>query len=407
MIPLLRIAFRNVLRNRRRSIITFSAVFLALAVMVAIRGFVNGMVATVRESVVFGQTGALQIHRQGFLKSVNGASLDLDIPADEVFLKKISSIPGVKAVTARIAFGGMANANDTTSVVMVTAIDPAHETEVCPLRAEMTSSGNSLAQSGPASGIFTPQLAATLGLKLGQTAALLVSDKDGALNALDLNFVGTYGQPGLPLPDKKLGFVPLAFAQELLRMTGRATELALAVDNLNQVERIKPQLQSTVGPDYEVSSWHDVASFVDDAVAAWNFMLNVLAGIFLFVALLGVVNTMLMSVFERTREIGTMMAVGVRRRQIIALFLLEAALLGLCGSVAGAAVGEGFVVYYARRGISFQMANMTTPIHIYPRMDPTYILFTLALATSGAVIAALWPAFRASRLRPVQALASV
>ena len=91
--PLLRIAFRNVLRNRRRSLITFSAVFLALGIMVSIRGFLNGLQATIRESVVLGQTGALQVHRTGFLKSVS-ASLDMSIPSDDAFLAKIGDSGG-------------------------------------------------------------------------------------------------------------------------------------------------------------------------------------------------------------------------------------------------------------------------------------------------------------------------
>ena len=86
MTPLVRIAARNVLRNRRRSLISFSAVFLALAVMVIIHGLGNGLSDSFRESIVLGQTGALQIHRNGFLKSMNGASLELDVPADEAFM---------------------------------------------------------------------------------------------------------------------------------------------------------------------------------------------------------------------------------------------------------------------------------------------------------------------------------
>ena len=121
MNSLLRIAFRNVLRNRRRSIITFSAVFLALGVMVGLRGFLNGMQATIRESVILGQTGALQVHRKGFLKSVNTSSLDLDLPTDEAFMGRILGVKGVKAATARIAFGGMANANDTSAVALFSA----------------------------------------------------------------------------------------------------------------------------------------------------------------------------------------------------------------------------------------------------------------------------------------------
>src|SRR5262249_25424000 len=108
---LLRIALRNVLRNRRRSLITFFAVFLALGVMVAIRGLRNGLQASFRETIVLGQTGALQVRHKGALKSV-APSLTDDVPADDGFLAKVRAVPGVKAASGRIMFGGMVNAND-------------------------------------------------------------------------------------------------------------------------------------------------------------------------------------------------------------------------------------------------------------------------------------------------------
>ncbi len=405
MSSLLRISFRNVLRNRRRSVITFSAIFVALAVMVTIRGFLNGLHSSIRESVVLGQTGALQIHRRGFLKSINGSSLDRGVPVDPAFLSRVTSVPGVKAATPRIAFGGMVNGNDVTTVALFTAIDPMLEPRVCPQRLEMISSGRTLADSGPASGVLAPELAASMGLRIGQKATLLASDKDGVLNALELEFVGAYGEPGMPAPEKKVGFVPLAFAQELLRLEGHATELAVAVDRIDDVQKLKPLVQAAVGPDYEVASWHDVAPWVDEAIAAQNFVVNLLAFVFLFVALLGIANTMLMSVFERTREIGTMMSLGVRRRQIVGLFLLEAALLGLAGGVLGAAAGTGVVLHFARSGVAFRVGDAS--LHLHPWVGTSYVALTLALATGGAVTAALWPSLRASRLRPVEALASV
>jgi putative ABC transport system permease protein len=404
--PLFRIAFRNVLRNRRRSLITFSAVFLALGIMVSIRGFLNGLQATIRESVVLGQTGALQVHRKGFLKSVN-ATLDQVIPSDAAFLQKITSVPGIKAATARIMFGGMANANDTSTAAMFTAIDPVSELIVCPRRNEMIYRGKSLKESSPIAAILSPELASNLGVKLGQRATILTGDRDGVMNALDFDFVGEYGQPGLPLPDKKLGFVPLSFAQELLRMEGKATEIAVSLHRFEDAERLKPVLQEALGPEYEVATWHDVAAFVDDAIATQNFILNLIAGVFLFVALLGIANTMLMSVLERTREIGTMMSVGVRRRQILSMFLLEASLLGLAGGILGALVGGGFVLYYGHTGMVLPIPGMLVPLHVFPVISGSYILFILALAAGGAALAALWPSVRASRMRPVEALSSV
>ena len=404
--PLFRIAFRNVLRNRRRSLITFSAVFLALGIMVSIRGFLNGLQATLRESVILGQTGALQVHRAGFLKSVS-ATLELSVPSDASFMAKITAVEGVKAATARIMFGGMTNANDTSTAALFNAMDPVNELIVCPRRNEMIAKGKSLQQSSAASAVLSAELAGSLGVKLGQRATLLTNDKDGVMNALDFDFVGEYGQPGLPLADKKLGFVPLRFAQELLRMEGRATEIAVSVANFEDAERIKPKLQAALGPEYEVATWHDVASYIDDAIATQNFILNIIAGVFLFVALLGIANTMLMSVLERTREIGTMMSVGVRRRQILSLFLLEASLLGLAGGVLGAAAGGGFVLYYGHKGMILPIPGMLVPLHVFPVVSISYILYILVLAAGGAALAALWPSVRASRMRPVEALAAV
>jgi putative ABC transport system permease protein len=404
--PLFRIAFRNVLRNRRRSLITFSAVFLALGIMVSIRGFLNGLQATLRESVILGQTGALQVHRAGFLKSVS-ATLELSVPSDAAFMAKITAVEGVKAATARIMFGGMTNANDTSTAALFNAMDPVNELIVCPRRNEMIAKGKSLQQSSAASAVLSAELAGSLGVKLGQRATLLINDKDGVMNALDFDFVGEYGQPGLPLADKKLGFVPLRFAQELLRMEGRATEIAVSVANFEDAERIKPKLQAALGPEYEVATWHDVASYIDDAIATQNFILNIIAGVFLFVALLGIANTMLMSVLERTREIGTMMSVGVRRRQILSLFLLEASLLGLAGGVLGAAAGGSFVLYYGHKGMILPIPGMLVPLHVFPVVSISYILYILVLAAGGAALAALWPSVRASRMRPVEALAAV
>lgn len=190
-------------------------------------------------------------------------------------------------------------------------------------------------------------------------------------------------------------------------MPGRATEIAIAIEHFDDAEPIKPLVQAAVGPEYEVSTWHDVASFIDDAIAAQNFTLNLIAAIFLFVALLGIANTMLMSVLERTREIGTMMSVGVRRRQILTLFLFEASLLGLLGGILGAAAGLTFVLHYGHKGLPIPVPGSTVPLSVYPTVGAPYILFILALSAGGAALAALWPSVRASRMRPVEALGAV
>lgn len=405
MQALIRIALRNVLRNRRRSLITFAAIFVSIVATVSLRGLVNGMVEAMQNAVVLGQAGALQVHRVGYLKLAGGSSLDLDVPADTAFLEAIRAVPGVHAVSARIAFGGMVNANDTTSPTLISAFDPVGEPSVCPQRDNIATEGRAFTAAEREAAVLTPELVRTLGLKLGQRAALLTNDKEGSLSAADLPVVGIYGQPGLPLPEKKTGFVPLAMAQELLHMQGRATEIVVAIDDLKALSTVKAAIAAAVGPAYEVSTWSELFPFLKDAVASWRFMSNLFTGIFLTVALLGIVNTMLMSVLERTREIGTMMALGVRRRSILALFLLEATVLGCLGGLVGASLGTALVFRIGQSGLHFHMGTAT--LHVHPFVDAGFFVFALVLTSVGAVLAAIWPALRASRLRPVTALASV
>jgi putative ABC transport system permease protein len=405
MQALIRIALRNVLRNRRRSLITFAAVFISIIATLSLRGLTNGMVEAMQSAVVYGQTGALQVHRAGYLKSTGGSSLDLDVPADALFMENLRAVPGVRAVSARIVFGGMVNANDTTSPALFSALDSVGERRVCPQREKLATEGRAFSEAEREAVVLTPELARTLGIKLGQKAALLTNDKEGSLSAADLRMVGVYGQPGLPLPEKKVGFIPLALAQELLHMQGRATEIAVAIDDLKMLAMVKTAIAASLGPEYEVSTWSDLIPFVKDGVASWRFLSNLFTAIFLFVALLGIVNTMLMSVLERTREIGTMMALGVRRRSIVALFLLEATVQGFLGGLGGALLGSLLVFKVGKTGLHFHMSTST--LHVHPYVDLNFFLVALALATAGAVLAAIWPALRASRLRPVSALASV
>src|SRR5207244_10474968 len=130
-----------------------------------------------------------------------------------------------------------------------------------------------------------------------------------------------------------------AAAQALLRMEGRATEVAVAVYNIDEADAVAARIQAALGDEYEAASWHKVMPAVDDIIQIQNSFLGTIIYVFLFVAMIGIANAMVMNVLERTREIGTMMAVGTRRAQIMQLFLSEAALLGLLGGIAGAAAG--------------------------------------------------------------------
>lgn len=408
------IALRNVLRNRRRTLITLSALLIGVGVMVSVRGVLNGLQVGLVENVVNGQTGALQVHKKDYLKNVLASPLTLDMDAQEV-AERIGKVQGVKAIAPRINFGGMVNVGDETLFLMVQAVDPKAELEVCSLR------GQSIADGGKFSGgvrgvqpvadamVLTVELQTALGNQKADSAqqagqaALLAPDKDGALSGENVTLVGTLqlNSPG----ERKVGLARLDVAQRLLKMEGRVTEYVIAVHDLNDIPAVKARLEKALGPEYEVHSWEDIAKFVVDVRARQNVILQVIASIFMLLMLLGVANTMLMSVLDRTREIGTMLALGVRRGRIVALFLMEATLIGALGGVVGGAAGKLLTSVLGMVGITVKVPSATVPFTIRPFVGFDYLLLVVAIAGAGALVFSLYPAWRASRLRPVQALA--
>lgn len=407
MWSLIRIAVRNVLRNRRRTLITLAALLVGVAVMVSIRGLLNGFQRSLVESVVAGQTGAVQVHKKGYLKNVLAAPLTMDIPADAAFLRKIEQLPHVTGVAPRIAFAGMVSLGEETIFLTLQAADPAREFKVCPLRKDTIVDGGKFKDGTVKDAmVVTTEMDKALRDKAGKTKdppALLASDIDGQLSGENVSLVGTLALNGPG--ERKLGLVRLDVAQRLLKMPGRATELLIAVDNVDFIPQVQQAVAAAVGPEYEVNSWEEVAKFVVSARDRQNVIISIVATIFMLLMLLGVANTMLMSVLERTREIGTMMAVGVRRAKIVALFLIEALVIGALGGVVGGATGYAAVAWMAARGIEVTAPGSNVPFTIRPFVPFSYLVMVTAIAAIGALVFSLYPAWRASRLRPVQALA--
>jgi putative ABC transport system permease protein len=403
---LLRIAARNVLRNRRRSAITAAAIVLGIGALVAVRGFTNGFYATLISNQAEGKLGALQVHHKRYLSSQEQAPLELDLPGDEPFLAKIASVPGVVAVTPRITFTSAVNLGDETTFSQLTAVDPSRELKALRKAGEAVAEGRPI--QGPGECLLGTELAKTLHAKVGDTITFLANDRDGVLNGAEAKLVGllAFKTPG----DRKVAQLSLSTADELLRMNGRITEVAVAVDaDLESAElgRIRERIQEALGGEVAVATWAEIATFLSDMLVFQRILYAIVSFVFVVIVLTGIANTMLMSVLERVREIGTMMALGVRRRQIVALFLAESGFLGLLGGVSGALVGSLIVLAMNQVGLDMPPVGSDVPNLVRPTIGLAYNLFAIALSTAGAVLAAIYPAWRASKLRPVEALTHV
>ena len=421
MLPLYAaIAWRNLVRNRRRSSLAFAALVLGVAVMIAVNGFVNAVIDAQLMSLINGGTGALQVHERRYLKNIYGNPLDLNMPDSQEIRQKILGIEGVTGVGARIVFGSLVSLPETGApgektgfaFLNLTALEPEAERVVSPQLMHWTIGRFLEAGQNQRQMILNEDIAKSLGfldehkkIPVSDEAhwpTLISQDKEGSTNGAIAEPIGAM-RSALPT-DKRVGWVPLGLAQELLRLPGRVTEYVVSVKDLNELPRIKSLMQKALGDEYAVSTWDEIAPFMKSVVTTQSVVFSVVTLIFLLVALLGVVNTMLMSVFERVREIGTLIAVGATRSQVRILFVAEGAFLGFLGSVVGLVVGLTAVIVMNKVGFDISAPGSDVARTLRPFVFPGAVLRVGLIGTLGSALVSLWPAHRAAALRPVDAL---
>jgi putative ABC transport system permease protein len=421
MSSLVALAARNVARNRRRSLVTLAAVLLGVTAVLVLRGITNGFVRLMVDDIVQGRTGALQIHPTGYVASVDALPLEPNMPYAPALVARIRAVPGVTGVTGRIQFAGLVSNGVAQTTFVGRGLDVATEKEAVPRAGfDVLPGGRPLAPADYAHALLGNELARSFRAvpsgeraRAGQAAAaealvdrvtLASSSPRGRANSLDVSVEGL-SQSALPFENKRVVTVPLKLAQDLLGLEGRVTEYAVAVEDLAQLERIAGELRAALGPDYEVHTWQELQPFVRDVINRQKWVLGLISVILFVIIITGIINTMLMSVFERVREIGTMLAVGMRRRQVVALFLTEGAVLGLVGGLLGALVGGAVTLWLHHRGLAVPAPGSNVDSIVRPFVPLLYLVRAVGLATVGAGLAALWPAYRAAQLRPVEALA--
>jgi putative ABC transport system permease protein len=400
---LLRLALRNLVRHRRRTLVTLAAVAVGVSAVVGVRGVLDGLQGTLIDGVVDGGTGALQIHRAGWAESLDASPFALLITDTEQVMKAAAGVDDVVAVAPRLTFPGLLSIGEQSLVARVTAVDPAREALVSPGRATQLVGGALVQQPGDV--VVGSELASIAGAGEGTVAAVLTGDVDGVLNAVDGKVSGRTA--AVAQAEKRAATMHIESARSVLRLEhAEASEIAVAVRHRDDVDATAARLRVALGPGFEVHTWMQLAPFVSDARATQNSVLSVLTGVFLVVILLGVANTLLMSVMERVREIGTLVALGMRRRKVLALFVIEGGLLGAAGAVAGCVVGVVVVTLLGQYGITLQPPGASLPTTIHPSITLLFLARMIGLAVVGAVVASFLPAWRASRLRPVEALSS-
>lgn len=396
-----RLALRNILRQGRRSLIAILAIGCGVIAMMLAAGFIEWILWANREGVAVTQIGHIQITRPGYNTDGKSDPFAYLLPADSTAPQAILATPGVSRVSPRIDFNGLVSHGESTLSFVGQGIDPASDPA---LRYLIVVAGQGLAADDTKGILVGTGLAANLGVRVGDTIVLLAGTRSGGLGAVEGQVRGLVSTSMKAYDDSMLR-VSIDLARRLLRTGGAhvwvvsltATDLTDAV-----VSRIasRPELAGL-----EISPWHKLADFYNKTVELFGHQINVVKLIIALIIVLGITNTMTMTVMERTVEIGTAMALGIKRARILAMFLLEGALLGAIAGVAGALIGYLLAEAISWVGIPMPPApgmsrGFTASILVTPRI----IVEALLLALVTTLLASLYPAWRASRLVIVDAL---
>jgi len=405
---LIKIAFRNLYRQKRRTLLTIAIIsvgVIAVLLFSALSGaFKNMMVGQITDSML----GHMQIHRKGYVSSLDNLPLDKTIDAKQ--MKKMGEIldriPRVEAYSKRILMGGMLSNYMETTNIKVAGINPKDESIVTPLLTSRIKKGEMLKKGE----ILLPELVTKgMNLKVGQSIVLIVNNVDGSVNGQNLKIAGIV--ESVVGPTGKYGYIHIDDAVTVLRMDKpEFSEIAIRLNKISSLDKVTRQISLEIvemknkegEPIFEVHSWQELSPFYNIAkmIDLMSLFINILL---VAIVLISILNVMIMAVYERIKEIGTLTAIGTLPGKIRTMFLMEGLFLGFFGSVAGSIIGVILIIAtkFAHITIAF---GRNENILIDPAIPFDQMALITLVSTIVAVLASLQPAIKASHMDPIEAL---
>jgi ABC-type lipoprotein release transport system permease subunit len=398
-------AWRNVWRHGRRTVIVLIATTLGLALLVFFDGMFGGSKQAIFGNAVKLQGGNVLIHAPGYRERAKRMPL-LPLPDDEAVLSAARLQPSVVAASRRIKTGGMVSSREGTLPVTIIGVEPDQEAATG-LLAGNIAQGRYLAAADEDLLLIGQALANRLEVGVDDRLTLVGRATHEQMRRRTMTVIGIYDL-GLPEVEKATVYVSLTEAQTLFDMRDQATEVVVSLEGVGQEEPVLASLRSAL-PGYEVDSWRTLNPEMTQAFAVNEQVMSLFGLVVLLIAAVGILNILLMAVFERTREIGILAALGLKRGQIMALFLQEGVLMGLVGAVAGSILGGAVVWYLSRVGLRWsagEYSELTALMgdRIFFQMGIDQLLGRALTVGVIAALASLYPAWQASRKEPAEAL---
>lgn len=393
-----RLAIRNVLRQKRRSAVGLIAVASGIVALLLASGFFEWNYDAMRENTIRARIGHLQIMRQGYLQSGVADPFAFLMPATSEVRQRIEADPQVDTVAPRIEFSGLVSVGESTLSFLGEGVDPAREERLS--GALRILAGEDLSERDGMGIIVGQGLARDLGAKVGQKVVLLANTSSGGINAVEPHIRGIFATDTEAYDNYAIR-LPLPTAQALLRVSGVHTWLVL-LRQTRQTDAVLERLEQTLAStQLAVIPWYQtaVADFYNKTVSLFSKQVLVVKLMIAVIIVLSILNTMMTNVRERVAEIGTSMALGDRRSTILRRFAAEGAVLGLLGGVIGAVAGLSLAWLISWVGIP--MPAPPGMAHGYVAgilLTPRLVAEAIALSIFTAFLAGLYPAWKASRM---------
>ena len=401
----LRLAWRNIWRHKRRTVIIVLAMSMSLSLMMFYDGLMNGFTDAIYGNAVKVLGGNIQVHAEGYRAEVGSTPL-LPLTDAQAVVSAAEADPNVLAATQRINTGGLVTNREGAFAVVITGIEPEKEVQVN-LIGQYVTTGRNLVSEDVDNILIGKGLADAMDVTVGDRITMVGRSQNKEMRQRTMTIVGIYDL-GMSDIEKQTVYISLTEAQTLYDLTA-PTEVAIFLQHLGQEDEVITSLQASL-PGYEIESFQANYPDLANAIDSKGGVMNVFSVIIIAIAGVGILNLLLMAVYERTREIGVLGAMGLKANQIALLFILEGTMIGLVGVAVGIALGLALNGYLMKVGMDFgsltQAASYMALIKdkVYPTWGVEKLLMRASMVAVISALASVIPAIEAGRREPAEAL---
>ena len=406
---IVKISFRNLMRSGRRTLLTASLITIGVMFVLIYSALAGSFKAYMVGQVTDSMLGHIQIHKKGYIASVDNLPLDknLNLKQIEKITELLDENPYIENYTFRLKLGAMFSNYISSTSLRLTGIDPENEALTLPLFASRVQGSQSgILQEGM---ILVPELIAK-GMKVAKddTIVLVATNQKGSVNGLNFKVSGTV-EP-ISGPGGRDGYIHIRDVKKLLRLNqAEVSEVVIRLKDVGNLEKAMKSLKSLQmmrnqkdKPLFEIHTWKKLSPFYN-IVKMLDLMDISIKIILISIVLISVLNVMVMSVFERIKEIGTIAAMGTSPATITKLFLTEGLMLGIVGTLLGSLISYVIVIVINSVGISFSFGRQDDLV-LNPVLHLNEMFIVSGIVILISLVASISPAIKAANLDPVDAL---